>query len=213
MAGNLANVPNVAGVPALNFAPGFSQGLALLSSDAASYFSAQFGPQWGIFRGGAPVVVADSVIGIEYRKESSLSDYPLEQGAFETYDKVQLPYDARVRFSSGGSEANRAALLASIKAVADDYNLYDVVTPEATYTSVNIMHHDYRRTARNGLGLIQVDVWCLQVRITGSGTTSATQTPDASGLHNNGTVQPTDAPASGLGISGTALSDNGTVVP
>jgi hypothetical protein len=166
----------------------------LLVSDAVSIFAgALFGQQWGIFLDGAPVVVADNVLSVEYRQQWALSDYPVEQGAFETYDKVQTPFDARVRFSSGGSPSNRQALLDSIAAIAGDYNFYDVATPEAIYPSCNITHYDYRRTSSNGMGLITVDVWLLEVRITTSQGLSSTKDPSSASQVNGGTPQATPA--------------------
>jgi hypothetical protein len=118
------NVPRVPGVPSVLFAP-VSGLLPLLTSDAASLFAgSSLDRQWGIFLGGAPVIVADTVIGFDYRQQWALSDYPVERGGFETYDKVATPFDGRLRFAAGGSAANRAALLASLEAIAGDLNLY-----------------------------------------------------------------------------------------
>jgi hypothetical protein len=172
--------------------------------------TATLGPsdsQWGIFLNGEQVVQADNVLSVEYKQNWNLSDYPVEQGAFETYNKVQIPFDARVTFSSGGSEANRAALLTSIAAIAGDLNFYDVVTPEVTYNSVNITHYSYRRTAGT-VGIMVVEVWLLQVRVLGEGqasfdggtatdnasgtptvTGSTVQNPSSADASNNGTVQ------------------------
>ena|ERR1039458_2521634 len=145
--------------------------------------------QWGIFLGGTPVIVADTVTSIEYKQNWVLSDYPVEQGAFETYDKVQTPRDIRVRFVAGGTEENRQALLDSVAAIAGDYNFYTVVTPEAFYPSVNVMHYDYRRTAINGVGMITVDVWCEEVRVTGTSSPNQAQSASAADPINGGTVQ------------------------
>lgn len=158
-------------------------------------FGGLFTPVWGLFSGGAPVIIADTVTSFDHKKEWSLSDYPVERGAFETYDKVELPFDVRLRFVAGDSVANRAALLNSLAAVAGTTELFDAVTPEAVYPSVSITHYDHRRTARNGLGLLQVDVWCLQVRETAMTMGSTTTAPDASPQRNGGPVQ-TTAPTS-----------------
>ena len=158
------NVPDVDGVPPVAFAPSAGAAIQLLAADAIQLPSPPAGaPQWGLFLGGAPVVTAESVVGVEYRKESMIADYPVEEGAFASYNKVKSPFDFRLRFSAGASAAARAALIASIDAIADDLNLYDAVTPEAVYTNVNVAHHDYHRTARNGVGLMVIDVWCLQI--------------------------------------------------
>jgi hypothetical protein len=186
-----ANVPDVPGVPALNFAAGAEFGIELLTGDTASYFSSQFGPQWGLFLDGEPAIVADSVISFEYRQEWSISDYAVEEGGFQSYNKVTLPFDCRFRFSAGGSESDRQALLDSVAAIAGTTTVYDAVTPEETYSSVCVSHYDYKRTATNGVGLIQVDVWAIQINQSGVGTTSSTAAPGAASQTNNGTVQTT----------------------
>ncbi len=187
------NVPDVPGVPSLNFAAGADQGIELLNEDLVS-LTPSVSPQWGIFLNGAPVVTADSVVDFTLKKEFALSDYPVEEGAFETYDKVIIPFDCRLRFSAGGSLANRQSLLDSIDAISGDLNFYDAVTPEVVYPSCNVVHYDYRRTSRNGVGLIIVDVWLLQVRVgTSSSSSALTNTAQPSGAdpQNDGTVQPT----------------------
>jgi hypothetical protein len=83
----------------------------------------------------------------------------------------------------GGSD-----LLDSVAAIAGDLNLYNVRTPEATYADVNVVHYDYRRTARNGVGLIEVDVWVREVRVTGLSTFGNTALPSGADPANLGTV-------------------------
>lgn len=136
-------------------------------------------PQWGIFKSGVPVVVADNVLAIEFTQNWELSDFPLEKGAFESYNKVATPFAATVRFSAGGSQQNRQALLDSIDAIAGDLELYDIHTPEVTYPSINITRFDYQRTSRDGVGLLVVDVRVQEVRTTA--TAEFTNTKNAAG--------------------------------
>jgi hypothetical protein len=188
----VVNVPNVPGVPSVVFAAGAGQLLNYLTADAFGVFAGVALQQpWGIYLGGAPIILCDNVVSFDYRQQWAVSDFPVERGAFESYDKVQIPFDGRFRFSAGGSEANRAAFLASIAAVAGDLNLYTIVTPDAIYPSVNITHYDYSRSAGNGAGLIVVDVWTLEIRETVNDQMSATQSPTSAPQANGGTVQPT----------------------
>lgn len=188
------NVPNVPGVPSVLFAAGAGQLLSFLTGDAAGLFlGALLQQPWGIYSGGAPVILSDNVVSFDYRQQFSISDFPVERGGFQSYDKVQIPFDARFRFTAGGSEANRTAFLASIAAVIGDLNLYTVVTPDAIYPSVNLTHYDYSRSARNGAGLITVDVWGLEVRETATAAMSSTQSPTSASQVNGGTVQATQA--------------------
>lgn len=184
-------VPNVPGIPPLLGAT-FSQLPTLLTADGVD--TGQFSRRWGVFKGGEPVVTFDSFIGIDYRQGWTIADFPLEQGAFESYDKVSLPFDVRVKFAAGGSLENREALLQSVAAISKTLDLYDVVTPEIVYTSVNVQHYDYRRTATNGNGLIMIELWLLEVRI-GATQAAASNTIDPSGnsAFNAGGIQSQDA--------------------
>jgi hypothetical protein len=170
-------------------------GVELLTSDLIGEI-AQPGFLWGVFEGGAPVVVCDSVQDLSFRQEWAISDYPVEGGAFESYDKVSLPFDIRIRFNAG-SAASRAALLASLDAIAPTTNVYDVVTPDAVYNSVTVSHVDYHRASNRGLGLLSVEVWFLWVNEQSSLASASgnTATPSGASPVNGGTVQPFAAPS------------------
>ena len=185
----MPQVPNVPGVPSLSSysAP---TAITLLVADAINLLAGFGPPQWGLFLPGSsvPVVTADSVISFDYKRDWAISDYPVEQGAFESYDKVQTPFTTRLRFSAGGSASNRQVLLDSIEAIADTLTLFDAATPEAVYESVNVNHVDYRRTAMNGVGLLSVDVWCTEIRVTGTSEFSNTRSPSGSSPVSGGVV-------------------------
>lgn len=194
------NVPNVPGVPPVVFAGTAGAALNLVTSDIASIFGGLLGfSQWGIYYFGFPLVLADNVVAFEFRNEWAIGDYPVERGSFESYDKVASPFLARVRFSAGGSEGDRAAFLASIEAIAGDLNLYDVVTPEKVYTSCNISHYDYRRSAESGAGLLSVDVWLTEIRQTATMNAQNAQDPGAASQTNGGAVQPSAPTAAQAG--------------
>lgn len=160
------DVPQSPGVPAVfrdPTEPVFNT--ILLLADVATILRAFEGPQWGIFTAnGAPVAIPDSVLTVDFRREWRISDYPVEQGGFETYDKVSVPYDARVRLSCDGTATPRSLFLSQIDTAAKSLDLFTVATPDAIYASVNIIHYDYRRSRDGGVGIIQVDVWLEEVR-------------------------------------------------
>lgn len=187
-----------AGVPPLpsGYIDFFSPPPLLLVDDPSVSMLAAQTPQWGIFLNGVAQVVADNTVRFEYKQDWSLSDYPVEAGSFEMYDKVWSPFEVRLRFSRGGTDADRKALLDSVDVLANSYKLFDVYTPEISYPSVNVTHYDYRRTHEQGLGLISVDVWCLQVRSTATATFSNTQSPSGADPKSGGAVQPSSATSS-----------------
>jgi len=213
----LVSVPDVDGVPSVLFAPGAGLGIALATADdqiALAAFAGLVPERWGLFdQNGGAVIEADCIAAFDHKREWVISDYPVERGAFESYDKVAVPFDVRLVYCAGGSEANRTALLQSVEAIAGDLNLYDAVMPEKVFQSVNVVHHDFSRTSQRGVGLLMVALWCREVReitnSTGSASPSATgstgQTAAPSGADpvDGGVVQPRDPNATELSAVGT----------
>lgn len=193
------DVPDVPGVPAL---AGFSSNVVgLLAADAIGLiFGGQFASLWGIFLGLIPVIIADSVVSFDYKQDWPISTYPVEDGGFQSYDKVQLPFDIRVRMAVGGTQLDRQLFLLEIDRAANSLELYNVVTPEAIYSNCNITHYDYDRTAVNGAGLLVVDIWLIEVRVTSTATFTNTQQPNGADpvAGGNVTAQPPTAQETAL---------------
>jgi hypothetical protein len=143
------------GLPALPSDVNVFSDVVLLVADIVSILSSA-APQWGIYLDGEPVVVADNVVAFGFKKGARISKYPQEQGTFASYNKVAIPAEPRLKYSTGGSVADRQAFLDSIDPLVSDTNLYDVVTPEVTYSGYNVINYDYPRTADHA-GLITVD--------------------------------------------------------
>jgi hypothetical protein len=192
MMAGFPNVPALPGVPSLPRAPGASSfvGLVLLTVDAVASLFGVGVTRWGIYLDGVPVFLGESTVSFEYKQDWSISDYPVEQGGFQSYDKVQLPFDVRVKIAAGGSAANRQELLNTLEAASNTLDLYDVYTPEKIYRSCNITHVDYRRTASNGVGLIIADVWLTEIRETAATTIANPQQPNLNDPVGAGNVQP-----------------------
>src|SRR5580765_785951 len=98
------DVPKGHGVPSVFRAP--TQPVftaALLIADAASIVRMFSGPEWGIFtQGGAAFAIPDSVVSVDYRREWRISDYPVEKGGFQSFNKIATPFDIRIRFATSG---------------------------------------------------------------------------------------------------------------
>lgn len=187
-------VPNAPGVPNVIFAPGSGALAQLLTGDVAGIFTGlQSSSQWGIYLNGAPVVLADNCLAVDFRVSYGISDYQIEQGGFQSYDKVSEPFEVRVRLSCGGSLERRTAFLASIDAIQSTLELYDVVTPERVFTSVNVSRVNYGRAAHHGLGLISVDIGLEEIRVVSAAAMQSTASPTAQGQQNNGSQQPVAA--------------------
>lgn len=143
---------------------------------------------------GANIASLFSVVDFEFKQDWNVSDYPVEQGGFQSYDKVQLPFDVRMRVAAGGSQSNRQALLDTVAGIANSIELFNVYTPEETYVNCNVTHYDYARKAGTGAGLIVVDIWLTEIRVTATTAFSNTQQPGNAGQQSLGNVQPVPLP-------------------
>lgn len=189
-------LPKIPGAPALLRPPPALSGAfaklntaSLLVADASIIKQLFNKPQWGVFKDSKAIAAADSVLSFEYRQDTKVSDYPLEKGAFQSYNKVSTPFDARVQLTKGGTEADRSAFLSAIEAATASLDLFDVVTPEKVYKSANLQRFDYRRTANSGVGLITVDLWLIEVRETVAAGFALAKNPSGFAPVNGGTVQ------------------------
>jgi hypothetical protein len=205
------DVPRAPGVPpVLRAIGGATTNIVMLAADAVAIIRLFRGPQWGLFANGVPLLIGDSVLAFDFRKEWRISDYPIEQGGFRSYDKIEVPFDVRITFAVSGSPsllsslipgaagwmapANRTAALTALDAAAKSLDLITAVTPEAQYQNCNIVHYDYRREARGGTTLIRVDVWLVEIRIAPSPQFTETKTEAAADPASGGGVQATPLP-------------------
>jgi len=185
---SIPGVPNLARV--INFAT--SQ---LLTRDTVNNWGgSRLTPQWGLYYNGSPVIVADTVVAFGFRREWNISNYPIERGGFESFNRVDLPYAGRLQFAAGTMKM-RQALLSSLAAATADGNLtkYDVVTPEIVYPSVNIQGYDYDRKAMSGVGLLMIDVTVVEVREQNNGSAKS-KSPAGEPMKPGGNVQPEEVP-------------------
>lgn len=149
--------------------------------------------QWGIFtQGGRPIVNADNVASIEDGVEYRIADYPLEEGGFESYNKVATPREIRVSMSKGGTISDRQQFLATLTSLQSDLELYNVVTPEQTFTDMNITGVRKSRNKDNGATMLTVEVMLQEVRVTATAEVSASKEPAGADDVNDGSVQTKD---------------------
>jgi len=185
-----------------------------MTADGISISSVtQFQP-WGIFDTNLKQVVnPDNVAMARVKKVAAIADYPIEQGSFESYNKVLLPFDAEIIMTKAGSVASRTAFLKRIDALYKSLNTYSLSMPEVVYTSANVVGYDiHNRTNSAGLSMLTVSIYLQEVRFApnaqfsntssdGSSTKTSgssalsPQNPSNFGTTNGGAVQSTDVAA------------------
>lgn len=180
------SVPKLPGVPALPRSPKFPPivraGLGLLQGMLWRIF--QVDTQWGIFdkKGkalGDPATITGffgrildtaglgstlSTNAVEFSKETKVSDFPVEEGSFASYNKVEMAAAPTVTLCLTGSEANRRTFLEAIDKACKSTDLFSVVTPEITYINYAVEHYNYSRRNSKGATLLMVEIALKEIR-------------------------------------------------
>ena len=211
------DVPPYPGVPPLARSgdiptPDIQMSLGEMQPMLAS--SMQSGVLWGVFdsdnnqlgissQGAGGTGPTLSTSSIEFDKETTISDFPLEADAtgnnaasFASYNKVEHPADPKVTLVLSGSESDRTAFLNAIDDACISTDLYSVVTPTVTYYNYSIESYNYRRTSTQGATMLSVEIALKEIRqVSAQFSTVQTpinqpQNPDATPQTNSGSVQP-----------------------
>ena len=144
-------------------------------------------------------VYIDSVVALNQKKGSDLSNYRLETGGFATYNKVEKPRQIHIKLTKGGSEEDRGYFLrwlethskfipASVMVAGN--NLFDIYVPEAHYQNMTLIDYTIMRESRSGASLIIADcvfqeVMQVTMQYSVSGTSNAQNPSDLSTQNNS----------------------------
>jgi hypothetical protein len=160
------DVPPLPGVPAINRN---SAGYVAAALTVLGEFlpNSLFGTKWAIIdQNGSISLTPDSFVSFEYKNERRIPNYPIEDGSFQSYNKVALPFDCRLVVScSGNGQMSKGEFLETIQNMLDSLDLFTISTPNYDYKNCNLVHVDYRRESRQGATLILAQLWFQEVRI------------------------------------------------
>lgn len=159
------------------------------------------------------IITPDTVPRFEYRAETRVSDFPVQQGAFASYNNVQMPFDIRMTLVCSGinffqQAANALGLnfgtkymqksdfLDTLEYMRTTTDLFKIITPDQTYKNCKMEHYDYRREAAQGATMLVVDAWFREIRQVTTANSSVDGLPavnsnstSAANPVNNGIVQ------------------------
>ncbi|MHB1956792.1 MAG: hypothetical protein ACYCOU_23980 [Sulfobacillus sp.] len=199
-------IPMFLGVPLIPRLAPYHLNIAL-SAPAPEGIVAALEPIWGIFDpSGNPIYAPNqggtlSVLSFSFERGMDVLDFPVEavagsnQGAaFASYNKVYRPANPILTLALAGNEREKTDFLQHIDAATKSTQLYNVVTPDAAYSSpygaYTVNQYSYRRSAVQGATLLIVEVSLIQVKQVTSTLSNipASQSPSAAAQANGGTV-------------------------
>lgn len=119
---------------------------------------------WGVFDlSNNPVFDVDSMIDLSYDSQNRVSSFPVEKGAFTSFNKAASPFKAKVRLAVGGSD-RIDAFVSTLEMVLAGTDLYNVVTPQRVYQNVSLERIAYARSKEHGVSMLSADLEFVQIR-------------------------------------------------
>jgi len=167
------NVPALPGVPNIPRNP-FLAAETIITIGSNAFARAQVNFLMAVARppvyalideSGAPVLLPDTFQAFANDDTSQLSNYPVEQGSFNTYNKVDNPFIPRVVMSKGGSDAERAAFFEQVLQLRRSTALLTLITPEAIFRNINLVAFNYSKTNRTGANMLHIEMIFNEVRL------------------------------------------------
>lgn len=192
--------PNLPGVPSLH---SYNVPAAAVATGASFLVNALLSGNsgWGIYddTGTNAVLLPDSFLSLDFHQDTNISNYPIEQGSFASYNKVRTPYTIQARVSKGSSlgilsgigftpstTPDRNLFLQALDDMIASLALLTIITPESTYYNANLESYEYKREVKNGAGIIIADLRFVEimnsyVTISGTVPASASSMPSVDG--------------------------------
>lgn len=160
--------------------------------------------RWAIYdASGALAIEPDSFISFDTKNDAKVPDYPMEKGAFSSYNKVMSPFEIHLRLSCGGVKTSPSDFLSTLADMQASVGLYSLATPDRYFDSINLLSYDYKRESTNGVTLVTANCTFREIRVTGS-MVAQTSSASSASTKDAGTVKtssPTTSQASRMSSS------------
>lgn len=137
-----------------------------------------------------PLTIPSSWGEFAPKYESSLSDYPVEFGAFAVYNKVRRPIGVNVQLVKTGSDVARFAWLAAIQQAEanNPQQLYTLISPQAVFVDYTLAGLSYETRQDRGSNMLYLSLNFVEIP----------QIPSSTGAYDN-TVAAKSGPVQQLG--------------
>lgn len=113
---------------------------------------------------GATAITFTSFIDIDVRNEGQALSYPVEEGGFANYNKVQSPLNIRVTLAVQGDEEDFDYTIYKLDEYTEGAVKLSVSTPATLYEDMTLESYSHKRTRENNAGLLTVELNLVEVR-------------------------------------------------
>lgn len=130
----------------------------------------------------------DTFFGFEFSSSSTLPSYPIQNGSFRNYNKVNNPNNLRVSIAVSGNKSVLKTAIELLSKYNEGTQLVDVVTPFKTFISYNLTNMNYELKSGEAVSRLTIEFDIYEIRQS-TVAFSNVSSPNFSNNVNGGKVQ------------------------
>ena len=126
--------------------------------------SAAYANIWDVLTdGGMSVFDVDSTISMESSHANKVANFPIENGGFGSYDKVNEPKTIKLKMTVGSANGRSEKFLNALETELVATNLRTIVSPEISYSNMTLDKYSYQRTAEKTVDQVSVELSFIEI--------------------------------------------------
>lgn len=121
--------------------------------------------QWTLLdESGGVAVTFTSFLDIDISNEGTALSYPIEEGSFANYNKVQTPLNIRATLGFQGTPSEIGDVLSKLDEYQQATKKISVVTPTDFYRSMTLESYNHAHARDNAANFLVAELYLVEVR-------------------------------------------------
>lgn len=106
----------------------------------------------------------DTLLSYDYQSSSDLPSYPIQQGSFENYNKIQNPNKANVSLAISGNKTEIRKNLIKLESFNESVDLVDLILPFKSFIGYNLCNLSHSLHEGEGISMLVVNFDLFEIR-------------------------------------------------
>lgn len=106
----------------------------------------------------------DTFVQLKVSAKTKVSTFPVENGAFVSYNKASAPYDLKVEIAVSDLADRRHQLIVDLDREKSGIRLFNITSADATYLNYTLEGYSLSFTRKGGWGIVVATLEFVQVR-------------------------------------------------
>lgn len=106
----------------------------------------------------------DTILGYDFKSSSELPSYPIQQGSFENYNKIQNPNKANITLAISGNKTELRKNLLKLEFFNEETDLVDLILPFKSFIGYNLCNLSHSLKEGEAMSMLAVNFDLVEIR-------------------------------------------------